>query len=105
MLKPLRDNVLQELHCGAIGLLGLLSIEEVRFLRGAPPMKTLPIVLSALVLGCQQPDTGGEAADTTRAPIGPGSEESVLVPPDTPMTRSGARTVPDTTPPRRDTIR
>ena len=78
---------------------------SARFLRGAAPMKILAIVLSALVLGCQQEDTGGEAADTTRAPIGPGSEESVLVPPDTPMTRGGVRTAPDTTRARRDTIR
>ena len=50
-------------------------------------MKRLLLVFALLLAGCadRQPD---EAADESElAPIGPGSDSSALVPPDTPASR------------------
>jgi len=43
------------------------------------------LLLAVLLAGCNKSNNSGTAADSTAVPIGPGTDTSVTVPPDTPM--------------------
>ena len=64
-------------------------------------MRRLVILLLLVLAGCTRPDRREEAPEIEQVPIGPGSDSTTLLPPDTPVSRrepgrSGAP-LPDTT--------
>lgn len=42
-----------------------------------------------LVLGCERAPESDVSADSVQAPLGPGTDSTILTPPDTPMTTTG----------------
>ena len=72
-----------------------------RFLREEGRMTRL-ILFAALVLlsGCARAEDQETEAEAEYAPIGPGSDSSALIPPDTPESRTGEE--PRQIPPNRD---
>ena len=68
-------------------------------------MKIARVLLVLLLVGCQKaPETEVETDSTGHETIGPGSEPSILIPPDTPMT-SREHAAPRDSTSRRDSIR
>ena len=63
-------------------------------------MKTTILVVAMLMAGCVEREPDESAEEAEYAPIGPGSDSSALIPPDTPESRRGESV---TVPERRDT--
>lgn len=62
-------------------------------------MLRLALVLMLFLAGCGPRDGDSDAAEEEAVPIGPGSDSTTLIPPDTPMTSRepapAGRTTPD----------
>jgi hypothetical protein len=52
-------------------------------------MRRLLLVVAMLLVGCSGGKEEEPAEDAEYAPIGPGSDSSALIPPDTPESRTG----------------
>jgi hypothetical protein len=63
----------------------LLLFECALFARSRGMLR-LALVLSLLLVGCGPRDGGNDDAEEDAVPIGPGSDSTTLIPPDTPMT-------------------
>jgi hypothetical protein len=61
-------------------------------------MKRLVTLLTVLLIACSDGAEEEAADDVELAPIGPGSDSSALVPPDTPESRVRARDTASVTP-------
>ena len=55
-------------------------------------MKIPLIAALVLVLGCERAPEGDVTPDSLDAPLGPGTDSSILTSPDTPMTTTGPST-------------
>jgi hypothetical protein len=52
-------------------------------------MKTYVLVIAMLLAGCSRGPQEEPAEEAEYAPIGPGSDSSTLIPPDTPQSQRG----------------
>jgi hypothetical protein len=57
-------------------------------------MKLVVAALAALLAACAPDEPDDAAAETEAVPIGPGSDSSTLIPPDTPMTHREPEPLP-----------